>query len=205
MKTVMIGGAVLALLALPATAASANPAKAGSSTAAAGSIAVPLSAGSGCADQSAAISIAPDGSGFSATYSSYRVSTAPVSATRRNCQFLVTARPPAGYVYSTVQVDNTGTARLAAAVTAGQTTTVNYQGAAPQAVFTGTIAGPLSAGWQTTGTADLTTLGSPACGAETTLMLNTSLNLPLRSGADPATNSITTDSTKASFTLLACA
>lgn len=203
MKSLVAAGfAAAALFALPASAAAAHPAAATGATAADG-ISVPTSAGSGCPNHSATIDISPDGTSFTASYDRYRAAAAPVSATRKNCQFAVSLQPPSGYTYASLQAESYGSAQLSAALTAQLSTTVYYQGAADQASRSHPIG---EEGWRTADPVDLTGLGgAPACGDPATLMINTSVNLPLDSSADPATNFVTVDSAQFEFALQPCA
>jgi hypothetical protein len=146
--------------------------------------------GSGCADNSAKIKVAPDNTAFTVTYSEYQAQIgggADFNDFRRNCQLILNVHVPQGFTYAIAKTDYRGIARLAAGATGFEQANYYFQGDSSTAKAKHTFNGPYDGDWQTTDVVGVGALVWARCGAMRYFNINTELQV--RAGSsDPSKN-----------------
>jgi hypothetical protein len=133
--------------------------------------------GSGCPPGSATITVAPDNSAFTVTYSNYtaRVGVGAVPTdVRKNCQLNVVLRVPQGFTYALSQADYRGVASIATGAGAVQRAYLYYAGQSQTPYSHHTFAGPAELDWLTVDELPLGPVWSP-CEAVRNVNINTEL------------------------------
>lgn len=157
--------------------------------------------GSGCPAGTAKVTVAPDNTAFTVTYSDYTAAagarTEPTDF-RKNCQLVLRISAPSGFTYAIARADYRGYAYLAPGATGIQRANYYFQGQSETATVSRVFSGPMDADWQTTHRVDIASLVFKPCGADVNLNVNSSLRVNTGT-SDPATTSVMTmDSTDGS-------
>jgi hypothetical protein len=136
--------------------------------------------GSGCPPGSAAVSVAPDNTAFTVTYSTYLaqvgVGSKPTDF-RKNCQLNVLVHVPQGFTYGIARADYRGFASLARGATAMQRASYYFQGTPNTDIRTHNFAGAYEDNWQTSDETEVSAIELHPCGAMRTLNINTELRV----------------------------
>ncbi|WP_424923871.1 DUF4360 domain-containing protein [Actinophytocola oryzae] len=147
--------------------------------------------GSGCPPGSAAVSVAPDNTAFTVTYSTYLaqvgVGSRPTDF-RKNCQLNVAVHVPQGFTYAIARADYRGFASLARGANATQRASYYFQGMPQTEYRTHTFTGALEDNWQTSDETDISALIYHPCGQ----LRNLNINTELRVNAGTSNTSTTT-------------
>lgn len=145
--------------------------------------------GSGCPPGSAAVSVAPDNTAFTVTYSTYLaqvgVGSKPTDF-RKNCQLNVLVHVPQGFTYGIARADYRGFASLARGATAMQRASYYFQGTPNTDIRTHNFAGAYEDNWQTSDETEVSAIELHPCGAMRTLNINTELRVSAGT-SNPAT------------------
>lgn len=138
-------------------------------------------AGSGCPAGTVAGNVAADNEAFTLLFDSYLAEAGPglpLSASRKNCQLLLTFDCPAGYSFALVNVDTRGFASLDYAVTGTQKTSFYFQGSSITASLERTFYGEQSGDYQVRDTVPAAQRTWGACGRNArALNINTSVRV----------------------------
>lgn len=159
--------------------------------------------GSGCPAGTAAVSVAPDNTAFTVTYSSYTAQVG-VGATptdfRKNCQLNLRVHVPNGFTYAIAAADYRGFASLAKGSTGTEKANYYFQGYPQTTSVTHNFKGPFQDDWQNTDTTDVAQLVYLPCGQERNFNINTELRVAAGT-SDPkkTTSFVTMDSTDGSI------
>jgi hypothetical protein len=160
--------------------------------------------GSGCPAGTASVTVSPDNTAFTVTYSSYMAQVgvgALATDFRKNCQLGVQVHVPSGFTYAVTEADYRGFANIEHGASAVERANYYFQGTAPTAYVQHPIVGPFSDDWEFTDTADLVSLSWAPCGEERLLNINTELRVNKGTSDVKKTNSfIEMDSTDGSIT-----
>ncbi|MFE5828482.1 DUF4360 domain-containing protein [Streptomyces erythrochromogenes] len=158
--------------------------------------------GSGCRPGSAAVSVAPDNTAFTVTYSEYLAQAGGGSKpadSRRNCQIALRVHVPHGYTYAIASADYRGFASLGRQATGVQQAGYYFQGFPETYRRTHTFNGPLNDNWQATDQVAVGALVYAPCGAERNFNINTELRATTRNAAADPVSFMAMDSTDASI------
>ncbi|MFE0028728.1 DUF4360 domain-containing protein [Amycolatopsis sp. NPDC059021] len=159
--------------------------------------------GTGCPPKSAAVSVAPDNTAFTVTYSVYTakvgVGASPTDF-RKNCQISLKVHVPQGFTYGITQADYRGFAHLEAGATGLERANYYFQGNSPTAFIDHPLKGFLEDDWQFTDQTDIGAIIYKPCGEERNLNINTELRANAGT-SDPkkTTSFVTMDSTDGSI------
>ena len=209
-----LGGVAVAVALLPAAASvpAAEPVSAAASVSAgalpAGGLAVDVVTvnGSGCPAGTATVVATSDNSTFVVTYSAYTAQVgvdAKPTDIRKNCQLSLRVTPPQGFTYAVTRVDYGGWAHLEAGASATAGASYYFQGSSATGYTSHDLTGTLDGAWQaedTSGTPGLASLGSPPCGAQRNLNVDTELRVDAgTSDPDTTTSYVTMDTTRGGF------
>lgn len=158
--------------------------------------------GSGCRPGSAAVSVSPDNSAFTVTYSEYLAQAGGgVSAVegRKNCLLSLDVHVPQGYTYAVAKVDYRGFGSLAPGAVGTQKASYYFQGMSQTAYRTHKFNGELVDNWQATDTTGVEALVFAPCGEQRNFNINTELRAEVGT-SDPAhTSFMALDSTDGSI------
>jgi hypothetical protein len=187
------GVALLASLAAPAAAAPAQPPTDKMV------IDVVAANGSGCPADTAEVTVAPDGTAFTVSYSQFTaqvgIGAAPTDF-RKNCQLGLNVHVPQGYTYAISGTDYRGYAHLAAGAAAAETAFYYFQGEPQTTRIRHNFTGYLDGDWQRTDTVGISSLSFLRCGAHRNLNVNTELRVSGgTSNMKKSTSFMTMDST----------
>lgn len=159
--------------------------------------------GSGCKAGTTAVTISPDNSAFTVTYSDYLAQVgvgAKPTDSRKNCQMAVQVHVPQGFTFAIAKTDNRGYMNLAKGASAIEKTSYYFQGMSQGAWAQRTWNGPYDDNWQTTDEVPVTAMVFSPCGEKRYLMVNTELRANPGSSDVTKTNSqISMDSTDTEF------
>lgn len=158
--------------------------------------------GSGCRPGSAAVSVAPDNTAFTVTYSEYLAQAGGNSRpadSRKNCQIALTVKVPQGYTYAIASADYRGFASLSRAATGTQQAGYYFQGYPQTYRKTHTFSGPRTDNWQASDQVEVEALVFAPCGAERNFNINTELRTATKNGAADPVSFMTMDSTDGSI------
>jgi hypothetical protein len=134
--------------------------------------------GSGCPAGTASVTVAPDNTAFTISYSTYLAQVgvgAKPTDMRKNCQISLNVHVPSGFTYAITEADYRGYANLAKGATALERANYYFQGQRPTAFVEHPLAGPMDDDWEFYDTADLASLSWAPCGEERFLNINTEL------------------------------
>ncbi|MFC7528252.1 DUF4360 domain-containing protein [Actinoplanes sp. GCM10030250] len=159
--------------------------------------------GSGCPDESAAITVADDNKAFTVTYSEYTAQVGPKSGPldfRKNCQLALDIKVPSGFTFAVATADYRGFASLRGGSWAEQNASYYFQGYSQTTRTKHTFKGPLEDNWQRTDQVGIASLNFLKCGDRRFLNINTELRVN-RGSSDSTkyTSFISMDSTDASI------
>lgn len=199
MLQILTAGAMLfSTLAAPAHAPKVDPPPADKM-----SIEVASANGSGCADNTASITISPDNQAFTISYSEYTAQVgvgADPTEFRKNCQISLNVHVPSGYTYAIASTDYRGYYRLAAGATGVEQAGYYFQGYSGTARARHDFAGPAEGDWQTTDRVGIDSLTFLKCGDTRFLNINTELRVSAgKSDPKTTTSLMTMDSTDTSL------
>lgn len=158
--------------------------------------------GSGCRPGTAAVSVAPDNTAFTVTYSEYLAQAGGSSKPtdfRKNCQIALRVRVPQGFTYAIARADYRGFASLNRAATGTQQAGYYFQGFPETYRKTHTFPGPRSGNWQVSDQVEVGALVYAPCGAERNFNINTELQTVTRNGAGDPVSFMAMDSTDGSI------
>lgn len=158
--------------------------------------------GSGCRPGSTAVSVAPDNTAFTVTYSEYLAqaggSSKPADS-RKNCQIALRVNVPQGYTYAIARADYRGFASLNREATGIQQAGYYFQGYPQTYRMTHTFTGPRSDNWQASDQVDVEALVFAPCGAQRNFNINTELRTSTRNGSADPVSFMAMDSTDGSI------
>ncbi|MCQ4041328.1 DUF4360 domain-containing protein [Streptantibioticus rubrisoli] len=202
LKPMLVGGAAAALLAMPLSPSAAAH---GFDSPPPGKIVIDLVNvnGSGCPAGTAAVSVAPDNTAFTVTYSSYMAQVgvgARPTDFRKNCQLDLDVHVPQGFTYAVAEADYRGFGHLENGASGLERANYYFQGMQPTAYSQHPFGGPMDDDWQTTDTTDVGSLVFAPCGEERNFNINTELRVSAGS-SDPTTTTsfLSMDSTDGSI------
>ncbi|MFE9934580.1 DUF4360 domain-containing protein [Streptomyces sp. NPDC005533] len=158
--------------------------------------------GSGCRPGSAAVSVAPDNTAFTVTYSEYLAQAGGDSRpadSRKNCQIALRVNVPQGFTYAIANADYRGFASLSRWATGTQQAGYYFQGYPQTYRRTHTFSGPRSDNWQASDQVEVAALVYAPCGAQRNFNINTELRTATRNGQADPVSFMAMDSTDASI------
>ncbi|MCX5380542.1 DUF4360 domain-containing protein [Streptomyces sp. NBC_00091] len=204
LRTVFTAGAAAALAAAALTP-SAGAASSAPTPAPPGQITIDVVQvnGSGCRPGTATVSVSPDNTAFTVTYSEYLAQVgkdAKATDFRKNCQLGLNVNVPQGYTYAIAKADYRGFASLADGASATQKASYYFQGMSQTSSRAHTMRGPAEGNWQVSDSVPVEALVFSPCGAKRNLNINTEL-LAQAGSSDTAnsTSFLTMDSTDGSI------
>ncbi|MFF1739176.1 DUF4360 domain-containing protein [Streptomyces mirabilis] len=153
--------------------------------------------GSGCPAGTAAVTVSPDNTAFTVTYSNYLARVGPGSAPtdrKKDCQLNLRVHVPGGYTYAIVSAGYRGFASLAPGASGTQRASYHFQGNA-HTTNTHHFKGGFNGNWQTTDTVDVAARVFAPCGEERNLNINTELRVERGTSSPSATSFMEMDST----------
>jgi hypothetical protein len=160
--------------------------------------------GSGCPEKSAKITVAPDNTAFTVTYSTYTAQVGPESTPldfRKNCQLTVNVKVPSGFTFAIAGADYRGYASLARGAWAQESANYYFQGHSHTTRIEHDFTGPLDDVWQRSDRVAITSMNFLSCGERRYLNINTDLRVNRgTSDARRTTSFISMDSTDAALT-----
>ncbi|GHC74347.1 DUF4360 domain-containing protein [Streptomyces cinnamoneus] len=162
--------------------------------------------GSGCPAGTANVTVSPDNTAFTVSYSNY-VAQVGVGAKptdfRKNCQLGLNVHVPQGYTYAIARADYRGFAHLERGATGMERASYYFQGMSQTTSVSHRFAGPLSDNWQASDVTDAAALVYAPCGVQRILNVNTELRVSAGSSDPSTTNSfMAMDSTDGSVNTL---
>ncbi|GAA4587421.1 hypothetical protein BJY16_008233 [Actinoplanes octamycinicus] len=159
--------------------------------------------GSGCPDKSAKITVSPDNTAFTVTYSDYTAQVGPESSPldfRKNCQIALDIKVPSGFTFAIAGADYRGYASLAKGAWAQEAANYYFQGHSQTTRIEHNFKGPFDDNWQRTDKVGIASLSFLSCGERRYLNINTDLRVNRGSSdARKHTSFISMDSTDASI------
>ncbi|MEU4213369.1 DUF4360 domain-containing protein [Streptomyces sp. NPDC026206] len=162
--------------------------------------------GSGCPAGTANVSVSPDNTAFTVSYSNYiaqvGVGAKPIDF-RKNCQLSLNVHVPQGFTYAVARADYRGFAHLEKGATGLERANYYFQGMSQTAFVNHRFGGPVNDSWQTTDTTDIDALVYAPCGAMRYFNVNTELRVDAGT-SDPTktTSFLAMDSTDGSINTL---
>ncbi|MFI9237301.1 DUF4360 domain-containing protein [Streptomyces sp. NPDC053079] len=162
--------------------------------------------GSGCPAGTANVSVSPDNTAFTVSYSNYiaqvGVGSKPTDF-RKNCQLSLNVHVPQGFTYAIAQADYRGFAHLEKGATGLERANYYFQGMSQTAYVNHHFTGPVNDNWQTTDTTEIEALIYAPCGAMRYFNVNTELRVDAGT-SDPTktTSFVAMDSTDSSISTL---
>ncbi|NGO70296.1 DUF4360 domain-containing protein [Streptomyces boncukensis] len=156
--------------------------------------------GSGCPSGTAAVSVAPDNTAFTVTYSDYLAragGNSDPTDIRKNCQLNLGVHIPQGFTYAVAAVDYRGFAHLNKGAKGMQKASYYFQGSSETAYQSHNFSGPTSDNWHTRDATDYSALVWAPCGEDRNFNVNSELRVSAGSSAKE-TSFISMDSTDGS-------
>ncbi|GHC74352.1 DUF4360 domain-containing protein [Streptomyces cinnamoneus] len=162
--------------------------------------------GSGCPAGTANVTVSPDNTAFTVSYSNY-VAQVGVGAKptdfRKNCQLSLNVHVPQGFTYAVARADYRGFARLEKGATGLERANYYFQGMTQTAYVNHHFTGPLNDNWQTSDTTDIDALIYHPCGAKRNFNINTELRVDAgTSDTTKTTSLVAMDSTDGNISTL---
>ncbi|MER7960087.1 DUF4360 domain-containing protein [Streptomyces sp. NPDC096030] len=157
--------------------------------------------GSGCREGTTAVSVAPDNTAFTVTYSDYLARTGGSSDPteyRKNCQLNLRVYVPQGFTYAIARADYRGYASLQRGAYGQERAGYYFQGMSQTVRKTHQFNGPYYDNWQTSDVTDVTQLVWAPCGERRNFNINTELRVLPGTSNPAATSFMAMDSTDAS-------
>ncbi len=159
--------------------------------------------GSGCPDRTAEITVSPDNTAFTVTYSDYTAQVGPKSSPldfRKNCQLALDVQVPSGFTFAIASADYRGYASLARGAWAQESANYYFQGHSRTTRFEHNLTGPFADDWQRSDRVGIASLSYLPCGERRYLNINTDLRVNRgTSDAHTYTSFISMDSTDAAI------
>ncbi len=153
--------------------------------------------GSGCAKNTAEVTVSPDNKAFTVTYSEFTAQVGPQAKPtdfRKNCQLALDVRVPSGFTYAIMGADYRGFAHLEEGATGTETAFYYFQGnqrtTTSKHDFRGWMEGP----WQITDRVEVDSLSYLPCGDKRYLNVNTELRVNAGTSKKGTTSFLTMDS-----------
>jgi opacity protein-like surface antigen len=194
LKTLSAAAVLATALVAPATAAQASPPPPDKMV-----IGVVAVNGSGCPQDSAAVTVSPDNTAFTVSYSQYTAQVgvgAPPTAFRMNCQIGLDVHVPQGYTYAIASTQYRGFAHLENGAYGSESANYYFQGDPQSTKIKHNFSGPLDSDWQTNDEVGVAALSFLRCGERRYLNINTELRVAAGSSNRWTTTSLLTmDST----------
>ncbi|MEO3756427.1 DUF4360 domain-containing protein [Streptomyces sp. B6B3] len=153
--------------------------------------------GSGCPAGTTAVSVAPDRTSFTVTYSDYLAQVglgADPADFRKNCQLNLSVDVPDGFTYAIFGLDYRGYAHLADGASGLQQATHYFQGSTNDVVVSREFEGPYDDDWQVSDD-DLGALVWAPCGEQRNVNINTELRVDSGSSGGSAVSFLAMEST----------
>ncbi len=159
--------------------------------------------GTGCPPNTAAVTMSPDNTEFTISYSAYTAQVGVGASSidfRKNCNLNLLVHVPSGFTYEIASVKYRGVASLAAGATGLVRETFFFQGQTPFPFPARRFSGSFSGDWEFTDNVTETTT-PPLCGPLRNLNINTELRVDIGT-SDPTTTTsfITMDSIDGAIT-----
>jgi hypothetical protein len=160
--------------------------------------------GSGCPAGTAAVTVSPDNTAFTVTYSNYvaqvGVGASPIDF-RKNCQLGIQVHVPSGFTYAITEADYRGFAHIEPGASGLERANYYFQGTAPTAYVSHPLPGGYDDDFEFTDQANLVSLSWAPCGEERLLNINTELRVAAgTSNPKKTTSFVEMDSTDGSIT-----
>ncbi|MEX2984083.1 DUF4360 domain-containing protein [Streptomyces sp. C36] len=162
--------------------------------------------GSGCPAGTAIVTVSPDNTAFTVSYSNYvaqvGVGSKPTDF-RKNCQLALNVHVPHGFTYAIAQADYRGFAHLEKGATGLERANYYFQGMSQTAFVNHHFTGALNDNWQTSDTTPIDQVIYAPCGATRYFNINTELRVDAGT-SDPSrtTSFLAMDSTDGSISTL---
>ncbi|MDT4994040.1 MAG: hypothetical protein QOH97_3932 [Actinoplanes sp.] len=197
LKALSAAAVLAAALVAPATAAQAAPPQDQMV------IDVVSANGSGCPDDTAVVTVSPDNTAFTISYSQYTAQVgvgAPPTAFRMNCQIGLNVHVPQGFTYAIASAQYRGFAHLEPGAYGSESANYYFQGEPQSTKKRHNFYGPLDIDWQANDYIGVGALSFLRCGERRYLNINTELRLSAgTSNRWTTTSLLTMDSTDASL------
>ncbi|MGK5734092.1 DUF4360 domain-containing protein [Streptomyces sp. URMC 124] len=162
--------------------------------------------GSGCPAGTASLTVSPDNTAFTVTYSNYQAQVgvgAKPTDFRKNCQLSLNVHVPQGFTYAVAQADYRGFAHLEKGAAGLERANYYFQGMSQTTYVNHHFTGPLHDNWQTSDTTDIDSVVYAPCGAVRYLNINTELRVDAGTSDTTRTTSfLAMDSTDGSISTL---
>ncbi|MFE3939092.1 DUF4360 domain-containing protein [Streptomyces goshikiensis] len=161
--------------------------------------------GSGCPAGSAQVSVSPDNTAFTVTYSNYMALAGPGTQPtdfRKNCQIALNVHVPQGFTYAIAQADYRGFAHLERGATGLQRANYYFQGMSQTAFVNHNLNGPVDDSWQNTDVTEIESLIYSPCGAQRNFNINTELRVNAGTSNPKSVSFMSMDSTDGSLNTL---
>ncbi|QSY49705.1 DUF4360 domain-containing protein [Streptomyces griseocarneus] len=162
--------------------------------------------GSGCPAGTAIVTVSPDNTAFTVSYSNYvaqvGVGSKPTDLCK-NCQLALNVHVPHGFTYAIAQADYRGFAHLEKGATGLERANYYFQGMSQTAFVNHHFTGALNDNWQTSDTTPIDQVIYAPCGATRYFNINTELRVDAGT-SDPSktTSFLAMDSTDGNISTL---
>ncbi|WP_430789986.1 DUF4360 domain-containing protein [Actinoplanes sp. G11-F43] len=136
--------------------------------------------GSGCPKGSAEITVSPDNTAFTVTYSKYTASVGPDAGPldfRKNCQMALDIKVPSGFTFAIASADYRGYASLKPGARGQQIASYYFQGHSHTTRSTHDFKGPFDDSWQRNDKVAIASTSFLPCGERRYLNINTELRV----------------------------
>jgi hypothetical protein len=154
--------------------------------------------GSGCPLGSADVTVSPDNTAFTVTYSQFMAQVgagAKAIDFRKNCQLALNVHVPQGYTFAVAGADYRGYAHLEPGATGSETANYYFQGEPQTTRIRHDFTGPVDTDFERTDSVGIGSLSYLPCGEERFLNVNTELRVNLGWSSPKATSFLNMDST----------
>src|SRR4051812_38661196 len=154
--------------------------------------------GSGCPWGSADVTVSPDNTAFTVTYSQFTAQTgAGTKPTdfRKNCQLALNVHVPQGYTFAIAGADYRGFAHLERGASGSEIANYYFQGEPQSTRIRHDFTGPTDSDWQRTDGVGIASLSFLPCGERRYLNVNTELRVNRGWSSPQKTSFMTMDST----------
>jgi hypothetical protein len=158
--------------------------------------------GTGCPTGTAAVSVSPDGTAFTVTYSNYLAQVGPGTApadSSKNCRLDLTVRVPNGLTYAVASAGYQGFASVAPGASGTLRAGYHFQGDLRTTHSTHRFAGGFTNNWQATDTVNVHALAFAPCGEQRDFTIDTELRVDPGTSNPGATSFLEMDSTDGSI------
>jgi hypothetical protein len=179
LRTITAAASMLAAMAIPAPAL-AGPAAPAPPPDQLMIIDVVNANGSGCPLGTTALTVSPDNTAFTATYSQYTAQVGPDAGAldfRKNCQLMLDVKVPSGFTFAIASADYRGYAKLAAGAGAYEAANYYFQGNSQTTRSRHDFHGPMDSDWQRADSVGIASLNFLPCGQRRYLNINTELRV----------------------------